>query len=80
MKKLSKVFNVLGLFVYFVAIFGGVFFGLWYFKTYRAVKFVHIMSPSVHSFDEYPHFAKFYNQYQKKFDMVVRNESKPSRH
>ena len=73
--KLGKILKVFWWFFYFVTIFSATFFGLWYFKKYKAIAFVHVISPNEHSFGKYPQFAKFYNKYKKKFDMVVRNES-----
>lgn len=75
MKRYGKVCGVVGWFAYFLFVFCGTFVGLWYFKKYKAIVYVHIISPNEHSFARFPQFAKFYNKYKKKFDMVVRNES-----
>lgn len=66
---------VCGSFLLFIAVFSTTFVGLWYFTQYKKIVHAHILTPLAEEMHIWPEYKKFFDKYNKRFDIVYRNVS-----
>ena len=71
-KKHSRLSSLCQQAVAFVVIFFVTFVGLHYWNNYKTVAHCHILSPLKEEFGMYPEYKKFFERYQKKFNIAFR--------
>lgn len=66
---------VCGSFLLFIAVFSTTFVGLWYFTQYKKIVHAHILSPLEEEMHLWPEYKKFFQTYNRRFNIVYRNVS-----
>jgi hypothetical protein len=67
--------GVCGSFLLFVTVFCATFVGLWYFTQYKKIVHAHILTPLEEEMHLWPEYKKFFDKYNRRFNIVYRNVS-----
>lgn len=62
-------------FLLFIAVFSVTFMGLWYFTQYKKIVHAHILTPLYEEIHLWPEYKKFFDKYNRRFNIVYRNVS-----
>lgn len=67
--------GVCGSFLLFIIVFSSTFVGLWYFTQYKKIVHAHVLSPLGEEMHIWPEYKKFFDKYNRRFNIVYRNVS-----
>jgi hypothetical protein len=62
-------------FLLFITVFSVTFMGLWYFTQYKKIVHAHILTPLYEEIHLWPQYKKFFDKYNRRFNIVYRNVS-----